>query len=469
MARARVLVIGLDCAAPALVFDRYKAVMPNTSRLMEKGMWGKLRSVVPPITVPAWACMTSGRDPGEIGVYGFRDRACGTYELSLVDSAHIQVPRIWDYLETAGRSSCVLFVPPSFPPRSLNHGQMLSCFLTPSAESEWAAPAALKNELHQHFGDYIMDVEGVRGGDKQTLLRDLAAMTTQHFAMARHMWRTRQPDFMMMVEIGPDRLHHALWSAMDPLHPRPIMDATLQQGARDYYAQLDREIGELVALTDDDTTVLVVSDHGARSMQGGVCINEWLIANGWLVLKEMPHAPTPLKPDMVDWSRTRAWGEGGYYARIFLNALGREPLGLIESSALAQTRETLANELRALRGPSGESFDNLVIDPQTFYREAKGTPPDFCVFFDQLAWRSIGSVGHGRVFVDDNDTGEDGCNHDWDGVFVMAGRQTQKSGAIEGLSLYDVTPTVLSLLDVPFPAELLGRDRSSSRDPRGSQ
>ena len=71
----KVAVIGLDCADPRLVFDRWRDELPNLGRLIEAGTWGPLRSVDPPITVPAWSCMMSGRDPGELGIYGFRTAA----------------------------------------------------------------------------------------------------------------------------------------------------------------------------------------------------------------------------------------------------------------------------------------------------------------------------------------------------------------------------------------------------------
>ena len=55
----RVLVVGLDCAPPALVFDRLRRSMPSIASLMRRGAYGPLRSTLPPITVPAWACMIS--------------------------------------------------------------------------------------------------------------------------------------------------------------------------------------------------------------------------------------------------------------------------------------------------------------------------------------------------------------------------------------------------------------------------
>ena len=122
MRSPRLMVIGLDCASPRLVFERYCKRMPHVAALMSRGVWGPLWSTVPPITVPAWACMTSGRDPGELGIYGFRDRNPHTYGMRLVDSRHVHVPRAWDYLGDVGKKVGVLFVPPSYPPSPVVNG-----------------------------------------------------------------------------------------------------------------------------------------------------------------------------------------------------------------------------------------------------------------------------------------------------------------------------------------------------------
>ena len=73
-----------------------------------------------------------------------------------------------------------------------------------------------------------------------------------------------------------------------------------------------------------------MSDHGARPMMGGICFNDWLIENGYLTLKEPVREPTPSAKTAIDWSRTVAWGDGGYYGRLFLNVAGREPQGVVQ-------------------------------------------------------------------------------------------------------------------------------------------
>jgi predicted AlkP superfamily phosphohydrolase/phosphomutase len=74
----RLFVFGLDCAAPELVFERWRDDLPTLSRLMRQGYWGRLRSCIPAITVPAWSVMLSSRDPGVLGIYGFRNRPPST-------------------------------------------------------------------------------------------------------------------------------------------------------------------------------------------------------------------------------------------------------------------------------------------------------------------------------------------------------------------------------------------------------
>src|SRR5581483_6960942 len=98
----RVAVIGLDCADPKLVFDRWLDELPNIKALVDRGTWGPLRSVDPPITVPAWTCMLTGSDPGQLGIYGFRNRRDYTYDsLDTADSRSVRTDRVWDHLARA--------------------------------------------------------------------------------------------------------------------------------------------------------------------------------------------------------------------------------------------------------------------------------------------------------------------------------------------------------------------------------
>ena len=148
----------------------------------------------------------------------------------------------------------------------------------------------------------------------------------------------------------------------------------------------------------------------------------------------------------IDWSRTVAWGDGGYYGRLFLNVKGREPEGIVEPARYEEMRDELIAKLEAVLGPDGTPLGTKVLKPQDVYPEVRGVAPDLIVYFGDLAWRSVGSVGNRSIYTYENDTGPDGANHDRDGVWAMAGLPGQATGEVAGLNLVDVGPSILSLV-----------------------
>jgi predicted AlkP superfamily phosphohydrolase/phosphomutase len=457
--RGRVVVIGLEAADPGLVLDRWKADLPNLAGLAKRGVYGTLRSTLPPITVPAWSCMMASRDPGELGIYGIRNRRSYAYgDMAFATSADVKEKRAWEILSDAGRAVATLGVPGTFPPKRLN-GIQVADFMTPDTGADYTWPPEFKEEIDEVVGRYILDVPSFRGEDLDRILATVHDMTEKRFKLAEHVLTTKPWDFFMMVEMGPDRVHHGFWKYFDASHPRFVKDHPLANAVRDYYKVLDHRIGELLKLLDDDTTVMVVSDYGSQPMRGGIALNEWLLRNGWLALKgPVPAAPEPLRAEAVDWTRTRAWGEGGYYGRVFLNVKGREPQGIVPRADLPAVREELAAALADIRGPGGEPLGTVVHRPEQVYAATHGFPPDLVVCFGNLRWRSVGSVGTGSVTLAENDLGPDDVNHHEEGLFLMAGPGTPGAHReLKDLSIYDVGPTVLHLMGVPVPPEMRGK------------
>jgi predicted AlkP superfamily phosphohydrolase/phosphomutase len=444
----KVAVIGLDCAAPQLVFDRFRSDLPVLSRLMEEGAWGPLESTHPPITVPAWASMMSGYDPGQLGIYGFRNRKDYTYDgYAFANASTIKIDRVWDVLSRAGKSVILVGVPQTYPIKPVN-GYVISDFLTPSTQHQYTYPPGLKAEVEQVADGYVLDVEDFRTDDKSALLDRIHDKTRKHFAVARHLLRTRPWDFFMMVEMGVDRIHHGFWSYMDPTHLKHEPGNAFENAIRDYYRELDREVGRLLALLPADTVVLVVSDHGAKRLEGGLCFNEWLIREGYLTVKRYPDTITPIDRVEIDWSKTMAWGDGGYYGRLFLNVKGREPQGTIDPGDYEKVRDGLIEKIEAIEDPAGNNLGSTAYRPEALYRAVNGVAPDLIVYFGDLFWRSVGSLGFHSLYTLENDTGPDGANHDWHGIFILNGEGCRRGGLSpgqrDGLTLYDVGPTLLA-------------------------
>jgi len=464
----RVAVIGLDCAEPSLAFDRWAGDLPNLTTLRNRGSFGQLTSCMPPITVPAWSCMASSKDPGTLGIYGFRNRKDHTYEgLSIALSTAVKEPRVWEILSDAGMPSIVVGVPGTFPITRPFKGHLISCFLTPDPNDAYASeeplrqfthPPGLKHTLKELVGEYMVDVKGFRTDDKAWLLEQIYQMTNRRHKVVMHLMKTQPWKLLWSVEMGTDRIHHGFWQFMDEKHHRYEKGNPFETAIKRYYMHVDRQIGEMIEAADDGKTAfLVVSDHGAKRMDGGICFNDWLIREGYMTMKEKPAAPTRFEFKNVDWSKTKVWGEGGYYGRCFINLQGREPQGIVPRGEYENLRNELIRKLEALPDDKGRPIGTRVYKPEDIYRRITGVAPDLIAIFGDLHWRSVGTVGNQSIYTFKNDTGPDDANHAQQGMYILALPDGGPRGRNDGPTLYDIAPTILKLLGQRIPADMIGQ------------
>jgi predicted AlkP superfamily phosphohydrolase/phosphomutase len=456
----KICVLGLDCAAPEIIFKDQR--LKNLRRLMGMGAWGRLESVIPPITIPAWICMATSQDPGSLGIYGFRNRANHTYGgLSFVTSGSITEPAIWDHLASYGKSSIVMGLPPGYPLRPLQ-GIRIGCFLTPDpAKNEFTYPAEVGNEIRALVGEYAVDVPGFRTDDKAWLRDQVFEMSRKHWKVVRWLLAEKEWDYFHYVDIGLDRVHHGFWDCFDPGHIHYKAGNPYENVIPDYYLWLDEQIGAVLDMLEGTAIVLVVSDHGAQRLDGGFAVNEWLIGEGLLDVAEMPKEVTPFAKVKVNWAKTKVWSDGGYYARVFMNVEGREPRGVIPIKEYEAFRDEMKQKLESLTDPQGRPLNSLVFKPEQIYRKVRNVAPDLIVHFGGLYWRSIGSVGHGRIHVQENDTGPDACNHAQFGAFILYAPGFEPRGEYRGAHLLDVSPTLLDLAGYDVPSAMQGRSLRS--------
>jgi len=467
--RRKVLVVGLDCAPPSVLFETadksdigLRHQLPNVDRVIREGIHGPLSSSIPCITVPAWTSMLASKDPGVLGFYGFRNRADHSYDrMSIATGNAIHEPRVWDVLTAADKTSVVVGVPQTYPVKPLK-GYLISSFLTPSTERQYTFPNELRYEVDRVLGGetYDVDVPQFRTEDKGFLVRQIQEMTEKRFEVIKYLLREKPWEFFMFVEIGLDRLHHGMWRFWDPGHHKFEPGNPYQEVIPAYYRYLDRELGEILAMLDEDTVVMVVSDHGAQAMDGGFAVNEWLRREGLLVLKEEPmyEGLVPFEKVEVDWEKTTAWGAGGYYARIFMNVEGRETLGKIPAAQYESARDDLKERIESIRDHEGKPMGSVVFKPEDLYQEVRNVAPDLLVYFGNLRWRSVGSFGLPDLYTFENDTGPDDANHAQNGVFVLWDPRRDHGGRyVDGLQLMDVAPTILDVMGVPVPSDMQGR------------
>lgn len=507
----RVLVVGLD-SAPLHWVEKWagEGRLPNLARLMSKGATGVLQSVNPPLSPAAWSSFATGMFPAKHGVFDHIYRRPGTYDVAPTNSTTRAGKPIWQILSEQGASVGVVNVPETYPPMPVR-GFLISGMDTPSDEADFTYPPELKAELQTAVGGYR--VFGPRS--KENLDRSIAGMhqtIPMRARASRYLWERYQPDLMITVFMEPDVIQHKCWKYMDPAHPEYHSRASRSgrklyaEAIPDVYTRIDAAIGPWLNSLDDDTTVILMSDHGAGPLYKFLYINNWLVREGLmrfnasaltrlkraafalgftptnafdalakLRLGLVDRATDKIKSDMstgggttflqrvflswsdVDWSRTRAYTLGGNFTGIYVNLRGREPEGCVEPGPEFEAlRDEIAARLEAWRDPdTGEAIVERVYRREELHRGPHaGRAPD--LIFATKAEAYVGSGGHefSSKRVMDTSALFNG-HHRIAGMVTIAGRGVHP-GRLATHRIVDVAPTILHLLGHPVPEDMDG-------------
>lgn len=460
---ARIFFFGIDGMPPEWVLDRWLPELPTFKRLADAGMSGRIRSTIPPTSIAAWTSIFSGCDPGQHGITGYVRRPHPpSVPLGLVNSGDVRVPRVWNLLSDAGKRSIVLNVPMTFPTQPFN-GTMVTDFLTPSFAGAGVYPESFKEDIVRVLGrPYSFDVSefgGYRKLSREELVERVFAMTDEHLLLAEHL--LSEPwDLFVWATVGSDRLHHTLWRYLDPLHPHHEQHAVFSDAIFRYYKKLDAALARMLDRLPPDTTVIVSSDHGMATMHGRVNLNDWLLREGYLVLKddfaaEIGQGAKKLALSRVDWDKTRAYALGAYEALLYLHPEKKDR----DPQSYDALFTELAAGIAAIPGADGRKLRTVVHRLDRLYGDAAlAEAPDGVVYFDGLAMGANCDVGNSGMHSWANTVGPDDGLHAPEGTVILSGAGVPARGAMAPISVVDLAPTMLAVLGCPIPATMSGKN-----------
>jgi predicted AlkP superfamily phosphohydrolase/phosphomutase len=270
--KPRVAFFGIDGVPYSLIAD-HREEFENLAAIESEGSGGTIDSIVPPESSACWPSLTTGVNPGQTGVYGFQDRENGSYDTYVPMGQDVQATRVWDRVQSAQRQATVMNVPVSFPPQE-NVQRMVSGFLSPGVDRA-AAPDELRDYLDRT--DYKIDVNAKLGHDedKREFLEDAHETLDARYEAFRHYVEADDWDLFFGVFMTTDRVNHFLFKHYE-------QDGEYRDEFLEFYRKVDRYLGELRGLLDDEVTMIVASDHGFTSLEYEVHLNEWLHREGWL-------------------------------------------------------------------------------------------------------------------------------------------------------------------------------------------
>jgi predicted AlkP superfamily phosphohydrolase/phosphomutase len=520
--KGRILIFGLDgatfrVARPLALAGR----MPTLARLLERGAWGEHTST-PEINSPnAWSTFITGKNAGKHGIYGFFETAPGSYDLRFVNGSFRAGKSLWRIATEHGRSVGIVNVPMTYPAEEVN-GFIIAGPDAPSQDAPgFCSPPDLLREVVKAKGPYVIEAGAsslVRQGRPAEALRALEESIRARTEAACWLVRHHPTDLFMMTFTEADRVQHHFWKYVNPEHPasRTPEAQVFGQAIDRIYEQLDGAVAAILDAAGGDPTVIVVSDHGAGpSSARTFFINRWLESIGQLGFHRDESLPARLrrpaermmsaaylyarrrlsKPwkrrlrsrlpgvknrmhtnllasSRIDWPTTRAFSRENL-PTIYVNVKGRYPAGTVEPGGEYQDLcQDLAGRLVELRCPftGGQIVERVRMRDELYWGPHVDKAPDLLIEWKDGGYTErpeyvnpgAGFVAElrGRELARAEIVSRPSGIHAREGIFVASGEGIVAGRSLAGLELYDVTATLLHLLDVPVPRDLDGRVRT---------
>ena len=256
-----------------------------------------------------------------------------------------------------------------------------------------------------------------------------------------------------------DRIQHMFWRYLDADHPaaRDVPQDKRPQVIPELYQKMDKLIGRVMEKIDDDTLLLVISDHGFKSFARCMNLNAWLHQNGYLALKGVKTESGDWFED-VDWSRTRAYTMG--LNGLYLNLKGREKQGIVDPAEAGALKKEIQEKLNGLKDPDSGTvgITGVFITDNVYSGPYSENAPDLLVGYGagyRASWDSVMGKVTGKVF-EDNLKAWSG-DHCIDPRLVPGVLFSSHKFIEDKPHIADVAPTILTLFGLPLPSHFDGK------------
>ena len=474
---SRVLLIGWD-GADWRILDPLieKGALPNLEALINRGQTGVLRSTIPTHSWAAWPSFMTGVDPVDHGVYDILETKPGTHKSYPVTYKSIKERTFLADLDAAGKEAVYIDLPLTFPPPEIK-GRLLAGGVLPKGPA-YSYPADLPDTLAA--AGVPWEINGMSWttyhNKPDPYLEEALRVTEKRVKASEWLMDNTDWDFLMSVWVSVDRTQHCLSDYVGPDHPDYAANRKTQRYNKvvDVFRQVDDALGMMMSKTNEDDTILFVSDHGFQSCSRALHMDHLLKKLGYLefdasnviygpmqwgpmrkVARKVYdtlglHGKVSLKQP-VKWSQTKAYtsirstGEG-----VNINLAGREPDGIVDPADFEETRAKVMDALASFVDPdTGRKPVKEIYKREDIFegRFADSAPDILMVPAEQY------SLTHAKSAYEKADwlAGD----HRPEGVIVAAGPNVKPFEAEP--KLVDMAPTILAALDAPAGIKHSGR------------
>ena len=449
----RAFILGLDGADWYFINKGLtKGILPNFEEIISNGASGTLESL-PPLTAPAWASITTGKDIRNHGIAGF-SWLDFNYNVRMISARDKKAKDMWEYVDKA----IVINVPVTYPVRKIN-GIIIGGMLSPTLDKRSVYPST-EIKVLKDYG-YVIEPEPHPKAIKESL--DIRIEVAKHYF--KRDWRLF---FIVFREF--DIMQHYFWDRSFSL-----------------YKKIDSFIGWLLDHIDSQTNLFVVSDHGFNRVDRVFVVENWLKEMGFLKLIEDVKTEsflnttiskfypmlvslkifadrlgvTKLSPikniihhlqskggyNIIDFSKTIV--VYGYWGELFINSKNRFREGFVDPIELPKIREKLKNELLNYTDERGIKIISYVKTKNNLkVRYNTRKEPDVLFFVNSEQGYSGTPYFRytNKVIIPAKTLRKEG-EHTKNAIFIAYGPNIKKGFKLnKGRKLVDFAPTVLSVM-----------------------
>lgn len=465
----KVLVIGLDGSCMDLIKSwAHEGKLPTFQKLICEGSYGNLESVTPPLTIPAWNCLASGKNPGKFGCFSFVQKIPGSYSFQVYKHMVEKENDIWDILSNDGKKVFVLNAPNILKAYRIN-GYMVAGFLCLIKEY-LTYPKGLKGTLkdmnYEKGGEYLIPFLTASDNEISKLFKEM----TESICRVLFYFLEKDWNFGFVVFQELDGAQHRMWNKKNRL--------------LEHYQNIDKKLKKIIDkldTEDEKPTIIIASDHGFGPNKRMFLINEWLEKRGLLKIRKKPSFMflnamirivkrqnilkilkllmkfpylLPVYENIlrqavgtpVIWEKTKAFCYGNW-GTIYINLSGREPKGIVKPDDYEQLRTEIIDGLKEI---SVKAYRREELYSGEYIKSA----PDIIIQIDENVSSVSGKVGYNEIFTDGFPF--DGYHDLKNGTFIAWGPNIKQKFEIEP-KILDIAPTILHIMGLPIPKDMDGR------------